>query len=147
MKYSSIFYSIFLVFIFSACSDDAILDRREDRLTGTWYFDKAFYKRNNALFRNNVTSDYEGDYITFYPGYRALYDDKSNTIFEGNWSLFLDRYDDGEKIFNLEMIFYDDINGTEFSFYGELTRFSRNNITLEVDDGRGTFTYKLDKLN
>lgn len=148
MKHLHYFGLVFLALLVSSCSDDAILDRREDRITGTWYFDRAFYKRDNALFRNNVISDYEGDFITFYPDYGAVYDDSSlNTIFDGTWSLFLDRYNDGEKIFNLEMIFYDDVNGVEFSYYGELTRFSRNNITLEVHDGRGVYTFKLDKLD
>lgn len=148
MKNTAYLLIVLLISILSACSDDAILDRREDRLTGTWHFDKAFYKRDNALFRNNVISDYEGDFITFYPDYGAIYDDNSlNAIFDGTWSLFLDRYDDGEKVFNLEVIFYDDINRTEFSYYGELTRFSRNNITLEVHDGRGVYTFKMDKLN
>lgn len=148
MKYLGLLVSYLLILFLCSCSDDAILERREDRITGTWYFDKAFYKRDNALFRNNVISDYDGDFITFYPDYGAIYDDYSlNAIFDGNWNLFLDRYDDGEKVFNLEMIFYDDINGTEFSYYGELTRFSRNNITMEVYDGRGLYTFKLDKLD
>ncbi len=148
MKNSVYLLILLLISIFSGCSDDAILDRREDRLTGTWYFDKAFYKRDNALFRNNILSDYQDDFITFYPDYGAIYDDNSlNAIFDGTWYLFLDRYDDGEKVFNLEMFFFDDINGTEFSYYGELTRFSRNNITLEVHDDRGTFIFQLNKLD
>ncbi len=148
MKYIRTIIAISVLVLSVACSDEEILERREDRITGTWYFDKAFYKRDNVLFRSNILSDYSGDYITFYPEYQALYDDHSlNAIFDGSWNLYLDRYDDGEKVFNLEMIFYDDINGTEFSYYGELTHFTRNNITLEVHDGRGLYIFKLSKLD
>lgn len=141
------FVLVGLSLLFS-CSDEEILDRKEDKITGTWFFDKAFYKADNALFRNNVISDYAGDFITFYPDNTALYDDRSlNAIFDGEWFLFLDRYDDGEKIFTMEMAFYDYVNRSDFVYFGEMTRISRNNITLRVRDDRGEYTFKLDKLN
>lgn len=145
-------FKLLLVFaassLFFSCSDEEILDRKEDKITGTWHFDKAFYKSDNALFRTNVISDYAGDFITFYPDNTALYDDRSlNAVFDGEWFLFLDRYDDGEKIFTMEMIFYDYVNRSDFSYFGEMTRISRNNITLRVRDDRGEYTFKLDKLN
>ncbi|GAA5034305.1 hypothetical protein GCM10011506_27540 [Marivirga lumbricoides] len=145
LKLLFVFAGFCLVF---SCSDEEILDRKEDKITGTWYFDKAFYKTDHALFRTNVIEDYAGDFITFYPDYTAIYEDRSlNAVFDGDWSLFLDRYDDGEKIFTMEMIFYDYVNRSDFVYFGEMTRISRNNITLKVRDDRGEYTFKLDKLN
>ncbi|MBK6265982.1 hypothetical protein JKA74_13145 [Marivirga sp. S37H4] len=144
LKYLCLF--LFTVFL-ASCSDEEILDRKEDKITGTWYFKKAFYKADYALFRNNIMDDYRGDYITFYPDYSALYDDSSmNAIFDGFWTLFLDRYENDDRVFNFEMSFYDHINGTDFIYYGELTRLSRNSFHMVVDDGQGEYTFKLEKL-
>lgn len=151
MKHTiSILFSL-TVFVLSSCSNEALLNRRENRLIGTWEFDKVSFKEDGALFRDNLTDDYEGDLIEFFPNYTALYDDASlNAIFEGDWNLYLDRNadgDDSDAEYFLDMIFYDDINREEFSYFTNATRLTNNNMTLIASTRAGQFRFKLDKVD
>ncbi|MBX2871756.1 MAG: hypothetical protein KTR30_06645 [Saprospiraceae bacterium] len=76
----------------TSCTIEDRLERKEDRLLGTWYFDRAFYKEDGDLFRDNVINEFEGDLITFFDDYTALYEDYSlNAAFDGGWEMFADR--------------------------------------------------------
>lgn len=137
--------------LFTACTDRGRLERREDRIEGSWYFDRAFFKEDLALFRDNIFEEYKGDEITFYEdGYAEYYDASLNAYFEGDWFLTLHktRSDEGnERIYTLDMEFVDHIHRERFSFYSNATRIGFNNLNFEVFDDYGFYTFKLNKLD
>lgn len=134
-----------------SCTDRGRLERRENRIEGTWYFDKAFYKGDWALFRNNISHKYAGDQITFYGDYYADYYDASlDNYYEGEWDLRLHKtqYSDGtERLYTLDMEFFDFSQRKYFTFYSNATRIGNRNMTLEVVTDQGVYTYKLNKLD
>jgi len=140
-----------LILLIGACTDRGRLERREDRIEGSWYFDRAFYKEDLALFRDNIFKEYKGDEITFYEdGYAEYYDASLDAYFEGDWFLTLHKtqfHDGNERIYTLDMEFVDHIHREKFSFYSNATRIGFNNLNLEVYDDYGFYTFKLNKLD
>lgn len=141
---------ILMITIFvTSCTDRGRLERREDRIEGTWYFDRAFYKDDDAIFRKNIFDDYRGDEITFYEdGYADYYDASLDAYFSGEWFLTLHttQFHDGrERIYTLDMAFEDHIHRQRFFYYSTATKIGLRNMTLEVYDDFGVYTFKLDK--
>jgi hypothetical protein len=138
-------------FFLTSCSNEALLNRRENRLVGTWVFQKASFKENGDIFRDNISEDFEGDAIQFFPNYTALYDDFSlNAVFDGEWALFLDRDadgDDNDREYFLDMTFFDSVNRENFSYFTNVTRLTNNNMTLIANTQAGQFRFKLDKVD
>ena len=64
-----------LTITLGSCTKEGIIRRKEDRLIGAWEFDKVFYKKDFALFRDNITDDFRHDIMEFFPDYTAVYDD------------------------------------------------------------------------
>ena len=77
MKHLHILAILSIITLATGCSDDYLVDRKEDKLIGTWEFEKAFYRRDGDLFRDNVTLDYRDDVIVFFGDYSAEYFDYS----------------------------------------------------------------------
>ncbi len=131
----------------TSCTIEDRLERREDRLLGTWYFDRAFYREDGALFRDNVINEFEGDVITFFDDYTALYEDYDlNAAFDGQWEIFADRafYDGDDDVeFFLDMSFYDYVNNEDFAYYSRVTRHTRNRLNIRVNLRNGFYTFKL----
>ena len=100
MKYSLLFILFFLL-VFSSCSKEYIIERKEDKIIGAWEIDKVFYKKDWALFRDDITHQFRHDIVEFFPNYEAIYDDYSlNAVFDGSWSLIVDEeYCCGEDCF------------------------------------------------
>ena len=130
-----------------SCSEEYFLDRKEDKIIGRWEFEKVYYKADNALFRDNITSEYRYDIIEFYGDYTAAYDDYSlNTVFPGDWRIILDRdvYDGGSNLeFFVDAVFYDFFQGEDFDLFGSIDKLNKNKLQLEARDRRGTYTFKL----
>lgn len=139
-----------LTIVMTSCSKEAIIRRKEDRLIGAWEFEKVFYKKDHALFRDNITHEYANDIIQFFPDYTASYDDFSlRTIFDGEWTLIVDEdyYDgDNDLEFFVDAMFYDFVNGEDFYMFGSIDRLNRNKMRLEASDRRGTYVFKLRRL-
>jgi hypothetical protein len=141
------------IVVLSGCSDDYLLDRKEDKLIGTWEFEKAFYKSDRALFRDNITNEYQDDLMIFYGDYAADYVDYSlNTVFPGEWRILLDRdiyyTEDGSSggvEFFIDALFYDAMQGEDFAFFGSIDRLNNNRLQFEARDRDGTYTFKLCK--
>ncbi|WP_375579252.1 hypothetical protein ABWH96_19975 [Marivirga tractuosa] len=144
-------YFLLIVIFISSCTDSGRLERRENRIEGGWYFDRAFYKGDFALFRENLMDDYRGDEITFYDdGFAEYYDASLDAYFSGDWFLTLHKtqYHDGnERIYTLDMEFFDHIHREKFSFYSNATKIGFNNLNLEVYDDHGFYTFKLNKVD
>jgi hypothetical protein len=140
--------------MFTACSLDYLIDRKEDKIIGTWEFDKVTYKKDNALFRKDITHQYRNDIIQFFPDYSAVYDDYSlNAIFDGWWSVIVDEdicCEGGEihsdREFFLDAVFYDFLNGEDFYLFGSIDRVNNRKMHLEAFDNHGKYIFKLRKL-
>ena len=124
--------------------------RKEDRLIGAWEFDKVFYKRFNAIFRDNITDQYANDIVEFLPNRSALYDDYDlNAVFDGAWNLLVedDLYDgDNDLEFFVDAVFYDFVNNEDFFLSGGIDRLNRNRLHFRAEDRRGRFTFRLRRL-
>lgn len=140
---------VLLSVLLSSCSLDYRIDRKEDRLIGRWAFDRAFFKDNGALFRDNIYNEYAGDIIEFYPNFEASYDDASERFtYWGEWEVFAQRgggRDDDTEFF-LDMYFYDDRGFESFSYIGEVRRLSRNVLRIEAYDRFGEYTFRLERI-
>ncbi|MEM8523795.1 MAG: hypothetical protein AAGG68_04085 [Bacteroidota bacterium] len=138
-------------FILGSCSNNALLNRKEDRLLGAWEFEDASFKEDGDLFRDNVDDEFEGDVIEFFGDGTALYDDFSlNAVFDGTWVLQLDRFDDNgesDAEFFLDMTFFDFVNRKEFSYFTNAITLTNNRMTLIANTRSGEYRFKLRKLN
>ena len=136
--------------LFSACTKEGRILRKENRLIGAWAFEKVFYKADNALFRDNITHEYRNDIVEFFPDYSAIYDDASlRAIFNGEWSLIVDEdyYADASDLeFFVDAVFFDFINGEDFYLFGSIDRLNRNKMRLEASDRFGRYTFRLRRL-
>jgi len=145
-----VYFGILILFL-SSCTERGRLERRADRIGGKWYFDRAFYKEDNALFRNNLMDDYRGDQIIFHEdGFAEYYDASLDAYFGGDWVLTLHKYnyhDGSERIYTLDMEFYDYIHRDRFSIYCDAVKIGLNNLNLESYDDFGTYTFKLNKID
>ena len=135
-----------------ACSDYERLERKEDRLIGAWEFDKAFYKDDTDLFRDDVYDQFRRDIIEFYGDYSAVYDDYSaGEIFDGDWQMSFERFyddweDDSEVEFYLDMTFWDHTIGESFSYYTRVTYLTKQKMTLKAHTRNGVYTFKFRKI-
>lgn len=138
-----------IVVFISSCTDRGRLERRENRIEGTWFFDRAFYKGDQAIFRNNILDDYRGDEIIFYEdGYADYYDASLDAYFSGDWFLTLHTiqfHDGDERSYTLDLEFVDHMRRETFNFYSNATRIGISNMSLEVYDDYGVYTFKLNK--
>lgn len=149
MKKQSIFILGLIILVASACTNDFLLDRKEDRLLGAWEFERVTFKENGDLFRNDITNEFRGDIIEFFGDYTAAYDDASlRVIFDGTWELYIDRFSDDEDDaeFFLDMTFFDFINQEEFSYFTNAITLTRNRMTLVSNTRVGTYRFKLRKF-
>lgn len=149
MKQLAILLPIFLL-LCTACSDDTRLQRKEDKLLGFWQFEKATFKEDGAIFRDNITDDFGGDVIEFYDDYVAIYDDISaSTLFYGDWELILEREGfDGENDvdFFLDMRFYDDFDRLAFDYFASVTKLTDNTLEITATNPSGRFIFKLKRI-
>ncbi|MCB0667304.1 MAG: hypothetical protein KDC80_15865 [Saprospiraceae bacterium] len=141
-----------LVFIASSCTKEGIIRRKENRLIGAWEFEKVFYKKDGAIFRDNITHDFANDIIEFFPNYTAIYDDYSlNAVFDGEWDLIIDEDDvydnsNSDLEFFVDAVFFDFINHEDFYVFGSIDRLNRNKLNLEGSDRYGKYIFKLRRL-
>lgn len=133
-----------------SCSEQELIERREDKIIGSWRFEKAFFTGNNALFRDNITHLVEDDIITFNYDYSAVYDDAGKrTIYDGDWFVVLETFidpDGTENIYFIDALFYGDRSSDEFGFYAEITWLTQNKMTITFFDNNGEYVYKLEKI-
>jgi hypothetical protein len=151
MRTYTLLACISALLVLSACSEEYRLERKEDKLLGTWEFEKAFYKADNALFRDNITGEYMDDIMEFYGDYTAMYYDYSANIeYPGEWQILTDRdyyYDSegggGDLEFFIDAVFWDVLPEGDFAFFGSIDRLNEDRLVFEARDRRGTYTFKL----
>jgi hypothetical protein len=152
MKHLAILAFLCIIFTTFSCTPEARLERREDKLEGVWEFDKAFYRSDWDLFRDDVMGDFRGDLIEFYDDYSAVYEDASeNTFFDGEWEMFFecewDYVDDEEEVaFYLDMYFFDVDNRESFAYFTSVNLITKNKLHLKAHTRDGVYTFKLRKI-
>ena len=133
-----------------SCSEEELIQRREDKLFGSWKFEKAYFKGNNALFRDNITHIYEDDIITFYTDYTCTWDDAGQRfVYDGDWFVNLEVFTDGngaENVYFLDALFFGEYPEDDFGFYAEIEWLTQNKLTISFFDNDGEYTYKLEKI-
>jgi hypothetical protein len=146
-----ILFSLSFLFL-ASCTKEGIIRRKENKLIGAWEFEKVFYKRDGAIFRDNITSDFANDVMEFFPNYTAIYDDYSlSAIFDGEWNLIIDEDDvydnsNSDLEFFVDAVFYDFLNQEDFYVFGSIDKLNRNKLNLEGSDPFGKYTFKLRRL-
>ncbi|MEL7162567.1 MAG: hypothetical protein AAFN92_17550 [Bacteroidota bacterium] len=142
------FYFLFACALFTttACSIEDRIERREDRLVGTWVIDRAVFDEDGALFNSNITDDFRGDRLTFLPNGRVEYLDDNGELFIGTWFIdaFRDLSDDTE--FTLDADFFDRFGFLAFRWSGTIQRLNENNFNLNVAEVDGTLKMRWDKF-
>ncbi len=138
--------SAFLILItlsFTSCTIEDRIENREDKLIGAWIIDKAWYKADRALFRNNVEDEFGEDIIEFFDDYTAVYDDlQTNELYWGDWNLSGYRTDDNVD-FLLDMEFYDDRDRLFIALLSNVTFLTREKLNITVHEPSGVFTFRL----
>ena len=139
-------YPLLLFLVFVGCSIEDRIERREDRLLGAWQIDKATFKDDNALFRDNVTGDFRGDRVTFFPDYTLLYETGTGQLFDGYWVISAVRDRDDDTEFTLDADFFDLRGRPAFQWLGTIDRLSNNSLNVTVFERGGVLQLRWDKL-
>ncbi len=137
---------LLLLPLLSACSIEDRIERREDRLLGTWVIEKASFDGDRSLFGNNVTDEFRNDRITFLRGGTVEYVTGDGRFFVGTWYIdaIRDLQDDVE--FTLDADFFDGNGFLAFRWLGTITKLTKNNFNLNVSEVDGTLRLRWDKL-
>jgi len=144
MKYLLAF-TISTVFLLTGCSIEDRIERREDRLLGTWEIQRAVFDEDGALFNDNITEDFAGDRVTFLRGGRLEYVTGNGQFFEGTWFIDALRDLDDDLEFTIDADFFDG-RRLAFRWVGTISRLTRNDFNLNVSEVDGTLRMKWDKL-
>jgi hypothetical protein len=134
------------IFLASGCGIDSKLDRREDRLLGTWEIEKATFDEDGALFNNNVTNNFRGDRITFFRNGQLEYLTGDGRFFVGTWFIDALRDLDDDLEFTLDADFFDPGGFLAFRWLGTIDRLTNNNFNINISEVDGTLRLKWDKL-
>ena len=149
MQYFKLITMLVVLVILSTCSNEYRIERKEDRLIGSWIFESASFRENGALFRENLDAEFEGDIIDFYGDYTADFDDRRDKIiYPGNWELILNRADfdnDNDTEFYLDMDFFD--RGRPIMTYlCGVNNLGYERMNLRANTRGGIYFFRLRKL-
>ncbi len=144
MKYARLL-SLLLLTTLSACSIEQRIERREDRLLGTWQIDRAVFKGDNALFNDNVTDDFRGDRVIFFDDYSLLYETGDGQLFDGFWSINYVRDPSDNGTFTFDADFFDGRGRVAFQWLGSIVRLNDNSFDVEVWERGGVLRLRWDR--
>lgn len=138
-----------LILLFSGCSSEEVILRREDRLVGQWEIEKVSFRKDDELFYKDVTSEYSGDGMQFLADFSAGYEDNSlGEMFLGSWVLEFvenDAHCESETSLHFEANFDDYVNESAMSYAGYVNRLSQNKFHFTMEEEAGDFRYKFRK--
>ena len=135
-----------LLFLASGCSIEDRIERREDRLLGTWVIDRVTFDEDGALFNNNLTDEFAGDRVTFFPDGTLEYVAGNGEVFRGPWFIDALRDLDDDVEFTIDADFFDFNGFLAFRWVGTIQRLTNNNFNLNVAEVDGTLRMRWDKL-
>ena len=133
------------IFLMSSCTIDELIERREDRLIGSWEIDRARFDDFGFSFSENIISEYRGDILTFYRDGSLEYRDNTGEIYNGTW--YIDALRGGEEgtEYTLDADFYDIDGFLAFRWLGEITRLTYRNFNINIADRDGELRLRWDK--
>ena len=129
----------------TGCSIEDRIERREDRLLGTWEIQRAVFDEDGALFNDNITDDFAGDRLTFLRGGRVEYVTGNGQFFDGTWFIDALRDLDDDLEFTIDADFFDG-RRLAFRWVGTISRLTNNDFNLSVSEVDGTLRMKWNKL-
>lgn len=129
-----------------ACSIEERIERREDRVTGSWRIDRATFKDDDDLFRDNIIDEFRGDAVTFYPDYTLLYRTGTGVVYEGYWAISAIRDLDDETEFTFDADFFDGFGRPAFQWLGTIDKLNSNRFRVVVFERGGTLRLTWEKL-
>jgi hypothetical protein len=151
MRIPSIFFLLALLLLTTAsCSLEERIERREDRLIGTWIIDRARFDEPGDLFRDNLDDELKGDVLTFFADGTVFYEARDGFFFDGFWRITAVREQtDGERDveFFIDAEFFRPSGTFAFAWLGVITRLTRNNFNLTVQEPGGSLILRLDRLD
>lgn len=137
--------ALFLLLACSACSIEDRIERREDRLLGTWEIDRASYRDADDLFADNVTGEFSGDYLIFYPDYSVIYETGDGRIYDGYWVINAITDLDDETEFTFDADFFDARGRLAFQWLGTIDKLNRNRFRVSIYDRGGLLRLRWSK--
>ncbi|NJC26430.1 hypothetical protein [Neolewinella antarctica] len=140
-------YLITSALLTTGCSIQDQVANREDRLIGTWVIDRAVFDEDGALFNTNVTDEYAGDEVVFYPDGTVEYFSGDGRFFSGPWFLDALRDLDDDVEFTLDADFFLDSGVLAFRWSGTIQKLTNNNFNLNVPEVDGTLRLRWDKVD
>lgn len=144
MRFLTLFALI--ICLLPACSIEQRIERREDRLVGTWQIDRATFKDDNALFATNVTGEFRGDVVTFLPDYTLWYETGRGEVFDGYWAINAIRDLDDDTEFTFDADFFDSRGRLAFQWLGTIDRLNDRRFKVVVFERGGSLRLRWDKL-
>ena len=149
MRTLSLFLLTLLLFT-AGCSLEERIERREDRLVGTWVIDRARFDEPGDLFRDNLDDELRGDVLTFFADGSVFYEARDGFDFDGFWRITAVREQaDGERDveFFLDAEFFRPSGAFAFAWIGVITKLTNNNFNLTVQEPGGSLILRLDRLD
>ena len=135
-----------ILLLASACSIEDKIERREDRLIGSWQIERATFKEDDNLFRDNVTSEFRGDRITFYADYSLVYVTGDGQFYDGAWRVSALRELDDDLEFTLDADFYDGRNRLSRQWLGLIDKLTDQNFNINLSERNGTLRLRWDRF-
>ena len=145
MKYLPLLFLPFALLL-ASCSIEDQVARREDRLIGTWVIDRAVFDEDGSLFNENITDDFRGDEMTFYPDGTVEYFTGDGRFFSGPWFIDAARDLDDDLEFWVDIDFFLDSGVLAFRWSGTIARLNDNNFNLNVAEVDGVLRLRWDKI-
>ncbi|MEM7574182.1 MAG: hypothetical protein AAF433_14845 [Bacteroidota bacterium] len=134
MKYFS--FCLLVLLLSTSCSLDERIERREDRLIGSWQLDRATEQNFGAIFWDDITGEFRGDRINFFADESLSYEQANGSLLDGNWRIRAINTDEGNE-FVIDAEFYDENFELVFSWVAEIERLDRSRLKIVIqEDGR-----------
>ncbi len=137
---------LLLLFLATGCSVQDQLLNREERLIGTWLIDRAVFDEDGNLFNSNITDEYQGDELSFYPDGTVEYLTGDGRFFSGPWFIDAQRDLDDDVEFTLDADFFLSSGVLAFRWTGTIQRLTENRLVVNVPEVDGTLRLRWDKL-
>ena len=140
-------FLLLLAFI-TSCTTEAAIERREDRLIGSWKIDRARFNDDRIFSNENIINEYRGDELTFFSDGSLEYIERNGEIYYGFWYIDAIRGggEDDTTLFTLDADFYDVDDRLVFRWLGEIDRLNRNNFNISISDRDGELRLRWDRI-
>ena len=143
-KFSILLLGLFLI---TSCSTEELIERKEDRIIGSWEIDRARFDEDGFSFSDNVISEYRGDELTFFADGSLEYIEDNGEIYTGTWYIDAIRGggEDDNTLFTLDADFYDIDGFLVFRWLGDIDKLTFQNFNLSISDRDGELRLRWDK--